>query len=433
LWEAPGGGKDMGQPKPPPFPRRPVEGSTTLNAPGLIFFFKTPLQSGEDPADRANRIELRDFSMRGSMIGELWALGDECICISISNTINWHNPGLPLPTTRQDVYISRVDAAGYATEEFGPFGNACACINVLGGLDLTDNYDLTGSVDGDALGLANGGILGVRPTEGDVTFSDCRLENCRLGPAIVGYRDGKLLYEDISTNACRADCIRFFDNSNCTQKVRDCDLNCNSFTLPAEYAPGGIPNQPSSLGCVLAIQGLEAVFGFPQNVRWLTLAFSAEARAAAANAGHPEAAAWPPGSWRPRGPVTFPTPSTLKVTDNSCVSSETPFTYCCHVYDAVNFVAGAPTISVDMRRNDCQDSETCISLEHINEALVQTNDCASQAYGVELHNSPNAVVTGNSFEFTQADPGCEIRMIVKGQKPDFSHVPPGVGTCSVQG
>jgi hypothetical protein len=99
----------------------------------------------------------------------------------------------------------------------------------------------------------------------------------------------------------------------------------------------------------------------------------------------------------------------------------------------VNFVAGAPTISVDMRRNDCQDSETCISLEHINEALVQTNDCASQAYGVELHNSPNAVVTGNSFEFTQADPGCEIRMIVKGQKPDFSHVPPGVGTCSVQG
>ena len=121
----------------------------------------------------------------------------------------------------------------------------------------------------------------------------------------------------------------------------------------------------------------------------------------------------------------------MKVTDNSCVSSETPFTYCTHVYDAVNLVAGVPSISVDMRRNDCIDSETCVSLEHVNEALVKNNNCASQAYGVELHNSPNAVVTGNSFNFTQG-PGCEIRTLLPGDKAGFSHVLPGAGTCSVQ-
>ena len=306
LWEAPGGGKDLGDPKPPPFPRELIAGSTTRFAPGLIAFYKTPLQTGEDPADRANRIELRDMMCRGSMIGEEWCFGDEVLCISISNTIDWANPGLPLATTRQDVYISRVDAAGYHTPEFGPFGNACACINVLGGLELTDNYDLTGSVDGDALGKANGGLVGLRAAEGNVTFSDCRLSECRLGPAIAGYRDGTLIFENVSTNRCRADCLRFFDNSNCEEIVRDCDLNCNSFTLPPEYAPAGIPNQPSSLGCVLSIQGAESVFGFPQNIQWLTLAFSPTARAAAVAAGHPEAAGWPAGSWRPAGVAKFP-------------------------------------------------------------------------------------------------------------------------------
>jgi hypothetical protein len=36
LWEAPGGGKDRNEPPPPPFPRRPLEGSTTRSAPVLI-------------------------------------------------------------------------------------------------------------------------------------------------------------------------------------------------------------------------------------------------------------------------------------------------------------------------------------------------------------------------------------------------------------
>ena len=128
----------------------------------------------------------------------------------------------------------------------------------------------------------------------------------------------------------------------------------------------------------------------------------------------------------------MPALTTMKVTDNSCVSSETPFTYCCHVYDAANFVFGLPAISADIRRNECHDSETCVSLEHVNEALVENNTCASQAYGVELHNSPSAVVTGNSFEFTQADPGCEIRVLVPGEKQGFSHVLPGAGMCSAQ-
>ncbi len=425
LWEVPGGGKEQGLPKPPPFPRRPVDGSTTKNAPGFLFFYKTPLNTGEDPADRANRIEIRDMACRGAMIGELWALGDEAICISISNTIDWHNPGIPLETTRQDVYISRVDAAGYATEEFGPFGNACACINVLGGLDLTDNYNLEGSVDGDAIGLANGAIAAIRQAEGDVTFSDCRLKNCRLGPAIVGYRNGTLIFENISTDGCRADCVRFFDNSNCKLIVRDCDLSCDSFALPPEYAPNGATDQPSSLGCILAIQGLEAAIGWPQNLQWLSLAFDQ-----AAHDAHPEAG--PLGTWRPQGPPKAPTPSTLRVTDNSCLSSETPNTYCVHVIDVTNLAFGMPTISANIRRNNCNDSESCISLEHVDQALVRNNTCSSQSVGIELHNSANVETINNQFSFSN-EPGCEIRTLILGEKMDFSHVVPGAGTCSVQG
>jgi hypothetical protein len=66
LWEAPGGGKDRNEPPPPPFPRRPIEGSTTRSAPALITFYKTPLQPGERPERRANRIEIRDIRCRGA-------------------------------------------------------------------------------------------------------------------------------------------------------------------------------------------------------------------------------------------------------------------------------------------------------------------------------------------------------------------------------
>jgi hypothetical protein len=43
VWEAPGGGKDRGEPLPPPFPRLPVDGSATKSPPVLISFYKTPL------------------------------------------------------------------------------------------------------------------------------------------------------------------------------------------------------------------------------------------------------------------------------------------------------------------------------------------------------------------------------------------------------
>src|SRR5689334_19496335 len=87
LWEAPGGGRDRNEPPPPPFPRRPVEGSTTRSAPCLITFYKTPLQRGERLERRANRIEILDIRCRGAMKGELWAFGDEVLCINVVNSV----------------------------------------------------------------------------------------------------------------------------------------------------------------------------------------------------------------------------------------------------------------------------------------------------------------------------------------------------------
>src|SRR5690606_12126286 len=177
------------------FPRLPVEGSTTRGAPALILFYKTPLQAGENPADRANRIVIRNVRCRGAMSGELWAFGDEVRCFNIINSFEWHRPESAPATTRQDVLISGVEVDGYSTPAFGPFENACACITVLGGLILTSNYDLDGDVDGDALGIANGGLLGVTPAEGNVTFRSCTFRNCRVGPGVVGYRDSLIIFD----------------------------------------------------------------------------------------------------------------------------------------------------------------------------------------------------------------------------------------------
>lgn len=47
IWEGPGGGKERGEPAPPPFPRAAVDGSATRTPPVLIAFYKTPLQPGE--------------------------------------------------------------------------------------------------------------------------------------------------------------------------------------------------------------------------------------------------------------------------------------------------------------------------------------------------------------------------------------------------
>ena len=183
LWEGPGGGKDRNEPPPPPFPRRPVEGSTTRSAPVLITFYKTPLQPGERPEGRANRIEVRNIRCRGAMKGELWAFGDEVLCINILNSVDWHHPESAPATTRQDVLISGLEVDGYSTPSFGPFENACACVTILGGPILTSNYDLEGDVNGDALGFENGGLLGVTPAEGNVTFESCTFGTAASDPA----------------------------------------------------------------------------------------------------------------------------------------------------------------------------------------------------------------------------------------------------------
>ena len=122
--------------------------------------------------------------------------------------MDWHHPESAPATTRQDVLISGLEVDGYSTPSFGPFENACACVTILGGPILTSNYDLEGDVNGDALGLENGGLLGVTPAEGDVTFRSCTFRNCRLGPGVVGHKNSLLRFEKISTDGCRGNCLQ---------------------------------------------------------------------------------------------------------------------------------------------------------------------------------------------------------------------------------
>lgn len=58
---------------------------------------------------------------------------------------------------------------------------------------------------------------------------------------------------------------------------------------------GGASDVPSSLGRVVAVQGMGAVLGYPPNVQWAVLADNVET-----HARHPEAG--PLGTWRPQGP-----------------------------------------------------------------------------------------------------------------------------------
>ena len=423
VWEAPGGGKEMGQPKPPPFPRAPVDSSTTLTPPTLIQFYKTPLQPGEHPRDRANRIEIRNLRCYGAMIGEPWCFGDEVLCINISNSTYWTNETAP-QTTRQDVVVSGVEGDGYRTPEFGPFETGCSCITVLGGAITTSNYDLEGDIDGDGLGFANGGLLGVTPAEGNISFKGCTFRNCRSGPGVVGYRDGDIRWKNNTTDGCRSNCLQMIDIGGSRINVFDNDLDCDSFILPPELA-GGASDVPSSLGCVVAFQGMGAALGFPRNVQWALLANDVEA-----HARHPEAG--PVGTWRPQGPDIAPAHSTLRVADNFCRSSVTANTYCVHIIDAANVAFGMPTVKALVRDNGCEGSQTCISLEHVDQARVVRNDCESQAFGIELHNSPSVTPTGNSFHFPPGVDGCEIRELMLGDKIDLSRVVPNVGVCLLQ-
>ena len=421
LWEADGG---VGEP-PPPFPRASVNGSLTKTPPVLIQFYKTPLLPGEQPAKRANRIAIRDLRCRGAMVGEPWAFGNEVLCFNISNSTDWLTESVP-ETTRQDVVVQGVEVDGYRTEAFAPFDVACACITVLGGAVTTSNYNLSGEVDGDGLGFANGGLLGVTPAEGDVIFRDCTFRNCRVGPGVVGYRDAEIRFQNIRTDRCRGNCIQLIDIGSSRIRVQDCDLVCDSFLLPPEYAAGqeGVPN---SLGCVVVIQGMGAGLGYPANVQWLSLAYNP----ALHDDAHPEHG--PFGTWRPLGPLTVPEPTSLLVSGNSCISSTTPNTYCVHLVDLANLAFGAPALGAAVKGNSCEGSETCIGLEHIQVGRVVDNRCASQAFGVELHNCTQTMVEDNSFRFPLGAVGCEIRILDLGGKIDLSRVAPEAGVCALQG
>lgn len=422
LWEADGA---VGEP-PPPFPRASVDGSRTKTPPVLIQFYKTPLQPSDDPAERANRIAIRNLRCRGAMVGEPWAFGNEVLCFNISNSTDWLNQSAP-DTTRQDVVVQGVEVDGYRTKAFAPFDVACACITVLGGAITTSNYNLSGHAeDGDGLGFDNGGLLGVTPAEGDVTFRNCTFRNCRVGPGVVGYRDAKIRFQNITTDHCRGNCIQLIDIGNSRIRVQDCHLVCDSFLLPPVYAAGE-EGVPSSLGCLVAIQGMGAVLGYPTNVQWLSLAYNP----ALHDETHPEHG--PLGTWRPLGPPAAPKPTVLLVRGNSCISSTTPNTYCVHLVDLANLPPyGAPTLGAFVQDNSCQDSETCISLEHIHEGRVVDNRCASQAFGVELHNTTNAIVNDNRFGFPPDVDGCEIRILELGEKIDLSRVAPEAGVCVLQ-
>jgi len=421
VWEAGGG---VGEP-PLPFPRASVDRSSTKTPPVLIQFYKTPLQPGEDPAERANRIEIRDLRCRGAMVGEPWAFGNEVLCFNISNSTDWLNESSP-ETTRQDVVVQGVEVDGYRTEAFAPFDVACACITVLGGAITTSNYNLAGeSEDRDGLGFANGGLLDVTPAEGNVTFRDCTFRNCRVGPGVVGYRDAEIWFQNITTDHCRGNCIQLIDIGNSRIRVQDCGLVCDSFLLPPELAAGQ-EGVPSSLGCVVAIQGMGAALGYPPNVQWLSLAYDVEAHDA-----HPEAG--PLGTWRPLGPAVAPEPSSLLVRGNSCISSTTASSYCIHLVDLANLAFGALTLGAAVEGNSCQDSETCISLEHIHEGRIVDNQCTSQAIGVELHNTTQEIVKDNDFDFPSGVDGCEVRILELGEKIDLSRVAPEAGVCMLQG
>jgi hypothetical protein len=132
------------------------------------------------------------------------------------------------------------------------------------------------------------------------------------------------------------------------------------------------------------------------------------------------------------GPSAAPEPTALLVRGNSCISSATPNTYCVHVVDLANLAFSAPALGAVVHDNSCEDSETCIALEHIQVGRVVDNQCASQAFGIELHNTTNAIVKDNRFGFPPDVDGCEIRFLELGEKLDLSRVAPEAGVCLLQ-
>jgi len=46
----------------------------------------------------------------------------ESVCITIINSMDWHDPESAPETTRQDVLFSGFEVDGYKSSQFGPFG-----------------------------------------------------------------------------------------------------------------------------------------------------------------------------------------------------------------------------------------------------------------------------------------------------------------------
>lgn len=404
--------------RPPSFPRVSVNGSLTKTPPTFIQVYRLPVHLGG--SRRPSRITIRDIRFRGAMLhDDLWMFGDETLCVNISNVVDWNQPDTRQETVRQDVTIRNVEVDGYKSASFGIFENGCACITVLGSPVTTPNYNGLGVFDGDAIGAKNGGLIDVVPAQGDVTFKDCIFRNCRLGPGVVGYKDGTVRMIGNEIDGCRGNCMQLIDLGNMEVIIRDNDLFCDPFVLPG-LLTAGIDNLPSSLGCIVAIQGFTAVYGVASNIQYLALSKPA----------NPDNEPLEP--WMPQGPGSAPAPSRFWIINNSCRSSETINTYCFHLVDGSNLAFGQPTLSAVVNGNSCDDSETCISLEHVAQALVTRNDCHAEQFGVELHNSRQVRVRDNDFEFPSGAEQCEIRSLQLGDKLDLSRVRDGAGTCSLQ-
>jgi hypothetical protein len=99
--------------------------------------------------------------------------------------------------------------------------------------------------------------------------------------------------------------------------------------------------------------------------------------------------------------------------------------------DLANLGFASPSLLARLQDNMCQDSQTCISLEHVEGGQVFDNQCASQLFGIELYNSPFADIRDNQFDLKEPT-GCEIRELAFGEKIDFSRVMPGAGSCFLQ-
>jgi len=62
------------------------------------------------------------------------------------------------------------------------------------------------------------------------------------------------------------------------------------------------------------------------------------------------------------------------------------------------------------------------------------HECSSQAFGIELYDSPRTLIARNSFDFPAGVDGCEIRELALGEKLDLSRVvSDDAGVCVQQG